>query len=282
MKIKKILNNNAVITFNEIGQEIIVMGKGIAFQRKNGEEVEEEKITKIFVLNNKNMEDFEDLIMKIPIQYINVGMSIIQYAEEKFNKKLNEIIYISLVDHIYAAVERMKEGTYIANPMLYEIKRFYKDEFEIGLEAINILEKDLNISFPIDEAGFIALHFMEAQIGENRSNAWKITRLIDEISNIVKYHFKIEYNESSIYYYRFISHLKHFSYRLFEKEYIKNELNDLLEIIKSKYSESFQCVLKIESFLKYKYDYNLTEDEMLYLIIHIQKIKEEFKNKEKN
>ena len=39
---------------------------------------------------------------------------------------------------------------------------------------------------------------------------------MQEIENIVRYRFKIEFNEESDYYYRFITHLKFFAQRLVE------------------------------------------------------------------
>ena len=37
---------------------------------------------------------------------------------------------------------------------------------------------------------------------------YKITKIMQEILNIVRYNFKISFDEDSVYYYRFISHLK--------------------------------------------------------------------------
>ena len=39
MKIYKILNNNAVLSRSEDNSEVIVTGKGIAFQKKTGDEI---------------------------------------------------------------------------------------------------------------------------------------------------------------------------------------------------------------------------------------------------
>ena len=48
MRIFKILNNNAAVVRDGIGQEKMVMGKGICFKRKVGEEIAEEVIDKTF------------------------------------------------------------------------------------------------------------------------------------------------------------------------------------------------------------------------------------------
>ena len=52
MKIGKILNNNVVVIFEEGRTEKIVMGRGIAFGKKVGDTIDEEKIDKTFLLEN--------------------------------------------------------------------------------------------------------------------------------------------------------------------------------------------------------------------------------------
>ena len=48
MRIFKILNNNAAVVRDGKGQEKMVMGKGICFKRKVGEEIAQEVIDKTF------------------------------------------------------------------------------------------------------------------------------------------------------------------------------------------------------------------------------------------
>lgn len=43
MTIDKVINNNVVIVMED-GREAVVMGKGIGFQKKKGESLEEDKI----------------------------------------------------------------------------------------------------------------------------------------------------------------------------------------------------------------------------------------------
>ena len=56
MIIQKVINNNVVSTFDSNGKEVILMGKGIGFRKKTGDELDKTKIELIilpvFVLNN--------------------------------------------------------------------------------------------------------------------------------------------------------------------------------------------------------------------------------------
>lgn len=274
MVIKRLLNNNVVITVDSNGEEIIVMGKGIGYQKSKGDAIDEEKINKIFRISNKDVSNkLQELLNNIPIQFINLSNEIIEYAQDKLKKKLNESIYISLSDHIYTAVKRIKNDVTVKNALLWEIKRFYKDEFEIGIKALDMIEEKTKIRFPDDEAGFIAFHIVNAQSNHEQPMVEGITKLIQEILTIVRIHFRIEFKEESVFYYRFITHLKFFSQRLFQHNtYNGDSDDDLLEVIKCKYSEAFECIFKIKTFIKKKYDYDLTSDEMIYLTIHVEKV----------
>lgn len=274
MIINRILNNNVVITFDENGEETIVMGKGIGYQKAKGEEIDPSKINKVFKISNKEVSSkLQELLNNIPMEHMKLSNEIIDYAQIKLSKKLNDSIYISLSDHTYSAIQRMKEGIEVRNAILWEIKRFYKDEFEIGMKALDLIEEKTGVRLPEDEAGFIAFHLVNAQLSEGHTLASDIAKLMQEILSILRYYFKIELQEESVSYYRFITHLKFFAQRLFSNGAHEGDTDeDLLNIIKSKYSKEYECVVKIESFIEKQYSYKLTDDEIIYLTIHVAKV----------
>ena len=47
--------------------------------------------------------------------------------------------------------------------MLWEIRHYYNHKYRIGLEAIAVIRKYLDLELPVDEAGFIALHILNAE-----------------------------------------------------------------------------------------------------------------------
>lgn len=276
MNIEKILNNNVVVSINDKEQEIIVMGRGLAFQKKIGDEINESNIEKIFTITNKDITyRFQELLQEIPTEYMLLSEKIITYAKTKLGKKLNESIYISLTDHINNTIDRYKNGIELKNALLWDIKRLYKDEFYIGIEALIMIKEDLNIELLEDEAAFIALHIVNAELNEEMPNLMNMTKVMQEILNIVKYHYKIDFDEESLTYYRFITHLKFFAQRLFNGNTYKDKDDEIYEMLKIKYPIAYECVKKIEKFIKEKYTYDLTKEEKLYLMIHIQRVTEE-------
>lgn len=279
MIITRLLNNNVVITLDSNDEEIIVMGKGIGYQKSKGDTIDEEKINKVFRISNKEVSNkFQELFNKIPMEHMNLSSEIIEYAEGVLGKKLNDGIYISLSDHTYTAIKRIKDNITVKNALLWDIKRFYRDEFKIGMKALDIIEEKTKIRLPEDEAGFIALHMVNAQLNEEQPQVQGITKLIEEILTIVRINLRVEFKEESVFYYRFITHLRYFAQRLFYNNTYNGDSDDeLLNIIKGKYPKEAECIDKVKLFINKKYNYELSSDEYIYLTIHIAKLLQDSK-----
>lgn len=273
MIINKVLNNNVVTIINENDEEAVVMGRGLAFQKKKGDEIDESKIEKIFVLENKSInEKLLTLVNDIPAKYLEIAEDIIKYAENKLSTKLNENIYLTLTDHISFAISRAEKNLEIKNAMLWDIKRLHKDEFDVGIHALRVIKENLNVELPEDEAASIAMHILNGELDQEMPEIVDMIKLIEEILKMVKYHFNIEFDEDSINYYRFVTHLKFFTQRLSSGRYYEDNDNDLFDMIKLKYPKSYECTKRIEGFVKQKYNTQLTKEEMLYLIIHTARV----------
>ncbi len=275
MVIKKILNNNVVIVEDEKGIDEVVCGRGIAFSKKVGEVIDESKINQVFTLKNEQYNKrFQEIISSVPFEYIELSDKVIEMIKLNLGQKLSDTIYITLSDHIYTAIERAKQGIYMPNTMLWEIKNYYNNEYNIALKVLEKIKEQTGVELKEAEAGFIALHIVNAETEDSKlEETLEITKIVQAITKVVKYHFGEEFNTDSVYYYRFITHLKFFAQRLvYKKIYTNNEDGSLLAIIKEKYKNSYQCVEKIASMIKKNYDYDISDEEKLYLTIHIHRI----------
>ena len=273
--IKKVYNNNVILAFeNSSKKEVILTGCGIGFGKKPNDTVDDSKIEKKFVIQDNNFESkVNKLASEIPEEVFAVSSAIIEYAEKNLNTTLDEYIYISLTDHIYFALKRYKENLPIKNELLYELRRIHKKEYEIGKWAIEYINKTFNVNFLIDEAGFIAMHIINANYRESTNKSCLIMNIINQILDIIKNYYSIEFIEDEINFDRLLTHLKFFAKRLIDKtESIDTNNNGLLEIVKVQYKESYDCVKQIKSFIEENYTYTVNDDEVLYLILHINRV----------
>ena len=250
MEIKKIFNNNVVVVEKD-GRDQVICGRGIAFSKKIGDKVDEDKITQVFVMKEeKENERFQEIIQNIPLEYIELSNEIIEMIKLSIGQKINDIIYISLSDHIYTAVERAKEGIYMPNTMTFEISHYYENEYRLALKALKMINENSSLE-----------------------ETTKVTQIVQEIIKVVRNFYGRDFYEDSVYFYRFITHIKFFARRLvYNKSYKGDESNELLDIVKNKYRNSYNCVLGICSMIKNRYDYVITEEEQLYLTIHVHRI----------
>ena len=185
---------------------------------------------------------------------------------------LNDNIYITLTDHLSFAIERKKRKQEYSNVLLWDIQRFYQQEYELGKESLSIIKKNHGVELSNDEAGFIALHIVNAELDTNMSGMIKITTFMQEVIDIVKNYYNIVLNEDSLDFGRFITHLKYFSQRLFSNKSTKDTDFQLQRMIRENYSKDYGCAEKIKEYIKEKYNLNLTGEEMMFLTIHLKRI----------
>lgn len=273
--IMRILNNNAVITLDEYGQEKIVCGRGIAFKKRVGDTIPESAVNKVFVAQDREeRQKMAALLAEIPLEHLQITDEIMVMIRSELGKELSPSIYLNISDHIHTAVRRHQSGYAVTNSLLWDIKRYYGKEYKLSLKALDIIEKQLGLRLPDDEAGFIALHIVNAEMDEeNLAQVYQITQIIQELCNLVRYHFTIDFDETTTDYYRFVTHLKFLARRLVEARQYEDHISDgLFSILIKKYPDTWACVQRISNFVEKKYHYALSEDEQIYLIIHIERV----------
>ncbi len=276
LKIYKVLNNNAAIV-KEDGQEKIVMGPGIAFQKGKNDTIPRNKVEKIFTIHEEN-EKFKQILETLPEEHIEAAEEIISYAEGRLSAPLSDHIHIALVDHLSFAIERVRKGFVIQNKLLNEIKALYKKEYEIGLWAIDLVKEKLKVELPDDEAGYIALHIHTAKMdAENMQKTLKYTNIIKELIEKIECCFNQKIDENSISYQRLVTHLRYAINRLESNEAFHVMDDDMLYFIRKKYPESYQCAAGLADYVKTEYDLHLPESEVGYITLHVQRLNDSYR-----
>ena len=275
MQIEKVLNNNVVVAVDENGAETVLMGRGLGFGRHTGDEAPAALIEKRFTLHSDQLFDrFQQLITNIPLPHFLMSERIINHAKLTLGKELSDSIYVTLPDHISAALQRYGEGIPLPNPLLWDIRQFYKDEFEVGLKANEIICEETGVAFTEDEAGFIAMHFVNAQLGGEIREVYDMTYLMQEVFRIVRAAYGAEPDRDSIDYYRFVTHLKFFARRIVSDQQYGDEDGDLLDVVRYKYPRAFSCAQRVCAYVEREKGFRSGQNELLYLTIHIARVME--------
>ncbi|MFE6075963.1 BglG family transcription antiterminator LicT [Paenibacillus sp. NPDC057886] len=275
MEVVKILNSSVVLARRgEDDKEIIVMGKGIGFKSKPGDVVSEDEIEKVYVLENETISsDLTALMKETPKEYLILSDEIISYAKHTLSRHLSDHLYVSLTDHLYMATKRFRDNMTIQNRMLWEVKKFYPQEFSIGMHGLSLIHNQLGLSLPEEEAANIAFHLVNAQQNnDNMNQVMLMTNTVKDVLNIIKIHYQVELDTHSINYSRFLTHLQFFIQRLFEHKTLNTQDHELFDQIASKYPQEEKCVLLIKEYIEARFEHTISSEEMMYLIIHINRV----------
>ncbi|ACX86579.1 PRD domain-containing protein [Pectobacterium parmentieri] len=273
MKIIRILSNNAVLAVTDKGEECVALGRGIGFGKKDGDSVNEDQIDSRFLKTSNGLNAFfAEILADIPPVYLSITEKIIMLAREVLGIELQDTLFLALNDHINFSVKRHNEGIKINNQLLWEVKLFYPKEFSVGLRALDIIEEKLQVRLPEDEAGFIAFHLANAANNSNMESTMQSATLIKDILTIVKYDLNINYDENSIDYQRFITHLKFFSLRLFNRTPVSHADDSIYDGIKELMQVAYACAMRVFYYVEKHYQYKLTTDEIMFLTIHINRL----------
>lgn len=281
MLIERVLNNNVVVVLNEQGDERIVMGKGIAFQKKPHDEVDTAKIEKIFVPENQPQSDeMKALFRDVAPQDLEAIKMVVDHSENQMGRKLENDLYFLYFDHLAHALKRAKEGIFIPNPLVFDIQRFYPKEFATALEALTLIEEQTGIVFPEGEAGFIALHLASNGMGSNGMGPGSIhavmdqTMIVRDILSMISKYYGVILDDSSLAYQRMVTHLQYFVQRILADGPFQEQDEFLFALVQSKYPKAFRCGERIVDYLKTTRKVAVQESELIYLVIHIHRVLE--------
>ncbi|MBO0441985.1 BglG family transcription antiterminator LicT [Vagococcus fluvialis] len=284
MVISKVLNNNVVIALKDDRTELVLMGTGLGFQKKVGNHIDDEKIQKTFELKGDlDSLRVEEMLSEIPEDIIEMSYRILKKSKEKLNKEMNETAFLSFADHLHTAIQRSEKNIQLKNFLLWDIKRFFPKELAIAQEGIRWVNEEMNTNLSEDEAGFLTLHIVNAEIDNSSEDAIKLTQLIEEILTTIKYTLKINFVEQDIYFQRFITHLRFFSERVIrasngEHEEDNRVESELFELITTKYKEAYIATKKVVELLANRWNYEVSPDEQVYITIHLARIMDKSKN----
>ena len=96
--------------------------------------------------------------------------------------------------------------------------------------------------------------------------------MIQSIVAIVKKYYNMEFDTETLDYSRFIVHMKFFGQRLFKNKIAADDDTTLQNMIKERYNHDYGCAVKIRGYISTKYNKRISEEEMMFLTVHLRRI----------
>lgn len=273
MEIFKIYNNNVVCCLDSKGREMIVTGAGVGYKKKVGQKVDTQKITQQFHLENKQMKKIEKLLDRYPPEYFLTSELIFKAAEKYLGRKFDPALYIPFTDHLAAAIERAKKNIPLPNLTLMEIKTIWKDEFKFSLRVLKVIEKKFNVKMSIDEAGYFAVYFVTDTEENKTTKSMELVQIVADIIKIIENCYELKLNKDSLSYMRLVTHLRFFIGRIKNQETREEVVNkEIYDILINNNLRLQKCKNAILKYIKNELDYDVSQAEIIYLMIHITQI----------
>lgn len=267
----KALNNNMVL-IKEQGVEKILLAKGIGFNKKFGDILEDNlEVDKVFSIEDKkNQENLKEVYNRVDGEFVAICEEALAEISEELGEELNETIHIGLIDHLAIAMKRLKNKEQINNPFIVEIETLYSVEFEMAKKIVNKLQDKYEIDFPEGEIGFITLHIHSARNGKMLSNSIKYSYLSNKIIIYIEEKFNSKIDKRSLDYARFLSHVRFTIERVLTDTVLKN---DLTEIIRKSYPVSYEIAEGASKIIEETLDKKVCDDEVAYIAMHVERFR---------
>lgn len=269
--VQRMLSNNAVLAKTMDGKDVILLGKGLGFGRKEGDLLTSPKYEKLFVVPEGGEEQALHLVERVNPAVIQVTEEIIKLVKTQLGDVLHSRVYIGLADHINFALIRLSQGMEIRNPFISEIEAMYPEEFGIAKQGAELIAEKLKVTIPREEIGFIALHLHSARHNRPVGESLKYSEIINQVVKYVETKAGPLKEYGGLNYTRLLSHLQSCIGRLVTKRTVENPI---IEQLKEKFAESYKMARHIGDILQKGLHVEVPDAEIGYLTIHLERIRQ--------
>ena len=272
LRITKKINNNVALAVDSAGKEIVVFGRGIGFPAMPYELTGLSKIQRTFYDIKSS---YVEMVAALPEDLMLLAADIVEIARCVLNCDLNPNLPITLADHLNFAIERYQTGLEVHSPLTYDIARFYPVEIALGRQALEIIRQRKGISMPGREATSIALHLINGEMENNDMHATlTTTKVIRDVTSIIEDSLDITLDTAGFHYSRFVTHIRYLLRRMQQGTQEVNDMSSAMIQLICQYPDVYRCTKKIVDYFSNSFHWECSEDEKLYLFMHINRLKE--------
>lgn len=267
--VEKALNNNVVIGRDEF-EEVVLIGRGIGFNKKTGDTLEIGEADKVYKLEGQqDTSRYQTLLTMADETLFQSTLEAIELIDDMTSEKLNNRILLSLTDHLLFAMKRMEEGMEMANPFVNETKALYPKEYKIAEAVVDMFNRKYGIHLPEAEVGFIALHVHSSIYNRSLRDMNVLSEVVHQAITMIEYGLDTKVDQSSIQYDRFVRHISFCVQRVMNGESVPTQ-EQFDSLLKAQYPVCYNIAVKIVKMIQNKLQRKVYDSEVVYLTMHIQ------------
>lgn len=276
LRITKKINNNVALALDSGGKEIVVFGRGIGFPAMPYDLTDLSRIQRTFYDMKPN---YVELAASLPEEIVLLAADIVENARCDLNCDLNPNLPITLADHLNFAIERHQTGLEVQNPLAYDIAHFYPIEVQLGKQALKDIQQKMGVELPASEATNIALHLINGEMENNDMHTTLMTtKVIRDVTQMIETSLGIALDTSGFNYSRFVMHIRYLLQRMQQGTQETSGMGAEMRSVAYRHFSVYRCTLKVAAYFQENFGGECSEDEKLYLFMHINRLKERNKS----
>ncbi|TFC39078.1 PRD domain-containing protein [Cryobacterium sp. TMT2-14] len=269
----KVLNNNVVISIDVSGQERVLMGRGLGFQLLPTDTIDPAKVEKTFILDQgAGAEHARQLLTTVPYSVIEAVTTAVDEAERALGRSLGRRLQLAIIDHIQYVLERMQKGIRMPTTSMPELRVLHPQEFAAATVMSQSVGASLQTALPEEEALFLTMHILNATRDEPNGTAALLFRRVQHVVTTVEGGLGVKLDPVSPDYARFILHIQFLLQRLVAKAMLRGSDTSFFEFAKHSYPRSYAIAADIKSYVSAATGSDLTDEELLYVIVHVERL----------
>lgn len=263
------INNNVVLCRDGKGRELIAMGKGIGTLPR---EIPLGEIERTFYDTD---ESYRQLVAELPEQVLEFAARIVEIARNELPYELSPNAAFTLADHINFAMERARKRIRVKMPLAYDVEQLYPAEYGIAKAARRRIRKEFCIELPECENTGIAMSLLNSKLTGSETeavNEEQDEQMLEDVTEIVENEMNILVERGGFNYSRYATHMQYLFRRIHTGQAIQSDNLQIYLSLREEFPEIAACVEKIARHISEQWHSELTEEEKLYLILHINRI----------
>lgn len=138
---------------------------------------------------------------------------------------------------------------------------------------MDILKEYTGVSLPDSEAVSIAMHLINAEIENSEIHSLvKALEIQEGVESIVEREMNLKLDKDSYSYYRFTMHIRYLIQRLMSGTQSETGSGSMVKMLANDYPKTYICAKKIAAFLQKQENWCCNDEELLYLMLHINRV----------
>lgn len=272
MRAVRSVNNNIAFCIDSLGNEVIAMGKGIGY----GElprEVPLSQIDRTFY----NVDDrYISALKELPQDVVEFSAKVVDAMRDELPYQLSPNLTFILADHLTFAIQRAQKNIRVRMPLSYDVEQTYPDEYRIARHIVRNVRKEFLVALPNDEAAAVAMNIVSAKLEPESEDEQERERqddeMLEDVTEIVEDESGVTVDRSSFAFSRYATHMRYLFKRLHDGERLDAPELEGFQGMEEQYPQGVACVDKIARHLHDEWGGELSDDEKLYLVIHVSRI----------